>query len=93
MRDLLQDYVQSGDSEATMKQIKQWEVPHFNHEIVYDVSIYFILILLNEANQTMGLTLITKLFMMLVFIYYIFYFIKLSRLNNLIVLILIINCL
>jgi len=36
MRDLLQDYVQSGDSEATMKQIKQWEVPHFNHEIVYD---------------------------------------------------------
>ena len=38
MRDLLQDYVQSGDSEATMKQIKEWDVPHFNHEIVYDVS-------------------------------------------------------
>jgi len=36
MRDLLNDYIQSGDSEATIRQVKEWEVPHFNHEIVYD---------------------------------------------------------
>jgi len=34
---LLKEYILSGDSEEAMRCVRELDVPHFNHELVYEV--------------------------------------------------------
>lgn len=38
MVDLLKEYLNSGDIQEAMRCLQELEVPHFHHELIYQVS-------------------------------------------------------
>ena len=43
MAALLKEYLSSGDSEEAMRCVRDLDVPHFHHEVVYEVQTIYVL--------------------------------------------------